>query len=100
MSANQSHYQCHTGWKSLSVATIGTLPGTKRYLPMGLTKLPLPVSPLLLSHKQLLSIRTPNMAAMLHAKRGGRVFTGSPHYSHQELRQLTLSSVGYSHREL
>ena len=100
MSANQSHYQCHTGWKSLSVATIGTLPGTKRYLPMGLTKLPLPVSPLLLSHKQLLSIRTPNMATMLHAKRGGRVFTGSPHYSHQELRQLTLSSVGYSHREL
>ena len=104
MSANQCHSQCHTGWKSFSSFTMvnnRTMPATKWYIAMGLTTYPLTFSPVLLLHKQLVSIRILNMASMLQANRGGRACTVSTHYCQAaQLRQLTVSSMGYSYHQL
>ena len=103
MSANQCHSQCHTGWKSFSSFTMvnnRTLPATKWYIAMGLTTYPLTVSPMILMHKQLLGFRILYMASMLHANRGALACTVSPHYCQQQLRQLTVSSMGYSRHQL
>ena len=67
---------------------------------MGLTTYPLTVSPMILMHKQLLGFRILYMASMLHANRGALACTVSPHYCHQQLRQLTDSSMGTSQQQL